>query len=135
LSIFKETLKIIIDNANNYEMYFMEIIMKLIKTILILFTISGFQAVFAEGKDVFKKKCGVCHSMKSVSTGKMGPDLTGYASKRPEEYLQMYMKDPKTAKAKFSEIFKKEVEGKYKSTMPAIKVTDDEIAAILSALK
>ena len=109
--------------------------MKTLKLITTIVTLAMVQGVYADDAAVFKKKCGVCHSLKSVSNGKMGPDLTGYTAKRPEEYIKMYPKNPSEAKKKFPEIFEKEVKGKYSSVMPPVKLTEDEEKAILNALK
>jgi len=93
-------------------------------------------AVFAgDDKAVFKKKCGVCHALSSVSKESQGPDLTGYASKRPADYLKAYMKNPAEAKKKYADIYNKEVKGKYKFAMPSVKLTEAETESILNALK
>ncbi|MDH4262070.1 MAG: cytochrome c [Spirochaetia bacterium] len=92
-------------------------------------------AVFAEDGDIFKKKCGVCHALNNVSKAKQGPDLTGYAAKRSNEYLQAYMTNPAEAKKKFPDIYNKEVKGKYQFAMPSVKLTDTEKQSILNVLK
>ena len=92
-------------------------------------------SVFADDAAVFKKKCGACHSLANVSKGSQGPDLTGYAAKRPVDYLQAYMANPSEAKVKFASIYDKEVKGKYKFSMPSVKLTDADKTSILNLLK
>lgn len=113
----------------------METYMKLLKLIITMLLALGVQSIYADDTAVFKRKCGVCHTLDNVSNGKIGPNLTHLAAKRPEEYIRAYMKNPGDAKKKFPEIFEKETKGKYSSVMPTTKVTDEEAEAILRALK
>lgn len=107
-------------------------IMKIAISVSLLFFTAG---IFADDAAIFKKRCGVCHALNSVSKATMGPNLTGVASKRPEEYVKLYMTNPAEAKKKFPDIYKKEVKGKYSATMPTIKVSAEEMAALLKLLK
>jgi cytochrome c553 len=107
-----------------------------VKKLLILVSMSVFaSAAFADDAAVFKKKCGTCHALSSVSKGSQGPDLTGFASKRPADYLKAYMKNPSEAKKTYADIYNKDVKGKYKFAMPAVKLTEAEEASILNLLK
>lgn len=92
-------------------------------------------AAYADDAALFKKKCGACHTVANISKGSQGPDLTGYAAKRPADYLQAYMTNPNDAKVKFAAIYNKEVKGKYKFAMPSVKLSDTEKLSILNVLK
>jgi len=109
--------------------------MSIRKLLILLSSFVFASAVFADDAAVFKKKCGVCHTLSSVSTGKQAPDLTGLAKKRPVEYINLYMVNPAEAKKKFADIYNKEVKGKYQFPMPATKLTDAEKQSILNVLK
>jgi mono/diheme cytochrome c family protein len=109
--------------------------MKTFKPILLISSLIFTASIFADDAAIFKKRCGTCHTIKSVSNGKIGPDLTGLASRRPEEYIKAYLVNPADAKKKFPDIFEKEIKGKFSSAMPAQKLKADETTAILNALK
>lgn len=109
--------------------------MKTFKAILLVSSLLFTAGIFADDAAVFKKKCGSCHTVKSVANGKQGPDLTGILSRRPEEYVKAYLVNPAEAKKKFPDVFEKEVKGKFSFTMPPQKINADDTQAILNVLK
>ncbi|MDH4200882.1 MAG: cytochrome c [Spirochaetia bacterium] len=109
--------------------------MKTIKPVILTTSLIITAGIFADDAAVFKKKCGACHTLKNVSSAKSGPDLTGVASRRPEEYVKLYMTNPAEAKKKFPDIFAKEIKGKFQFSMPAQKLNAEDTLAILNALK
>jgi len=105
-------------------------------TILIACTMSSL--LYADGAETFKKKCGICHKLEvdgsAIASGKTGPVLTGLASKRPVDYLKLYMSNPDEAKKKFADVYNAN-KGNYSIKMPKIKVSDEEIEEILALMK
>jgi len=103
--------------------------------ILVLATLSA-SAVFADDMKVFKSKCGACHKFNPDAKGAQGPDLSGFAAlKRPDGYLDAYLKNPAEARSKFKSIYDAELKGKYQFTMPKVNLKEDEIKAIQNVLK
>jgi mono/diheme cytochrome c family protein len=96
-------------------------------------------ALFADGKKVFKRRCGTCHTIEhageKLGNGTTGPILTGLASKRPEEYIRLYMKKPDEARKKFSNIYEAEVKGKYTMKMMTVQISDTEINEVFELMK
>jgi len=96
-------------------------------------------ALFADGAKTFKRKCASCHTLvsggKKLSSGKVGPDLSGLAGKRPEEYLKLYMSNPADARKKFADIYNKEISGKFTMKMPSVSISEEEAKEIIELLK
>ena len=94
---------------------------------------------YADGARTFKKKCGSCHSatIDGTALGKaaMGPDLTGIASKRGDDYLRLYITNPQKARKEHSDIYNSEIKGKYKMKMPPVKLDDATLDELIDSLK
>jgi len=85
------------------------------------------------GEQLFKSACAVCHT---IGSGRLvGPDLIGIHDKRPEQWLQKFVKSSQTvinsgdtdAIALFEEY--------NKLPMPDPPITDDQIREVLSYIK
>lgn len=75
----------------------------------------------AKGEQVYKaKQCSLCHKING-SGGKQGPDLSDVGTKRDAEWLQKYLVNPKSVVPK--------------GTMPAAKVTPDELRDLIDFLE
>ena len=101
--------------------------------------ISMTAGLYADGARTFKKKCGSCHSAtidgKVYGKATMGPDLTGITSNRGADFIRLYISDPKAARKKYSDVYNKEIKGKYKMKMPAIKLKDADLDDLVESLK
>jgi len=104
-----------------------------------LSTVFAGEGDLAKGVTTFKSKCAYCHSLivqdKKISSATSGPDLTGIASVRPNEYLRIYMVNPDKGRKDFKDIYEKELKGKYNMKMPRIALSDADIDNIIATLK
>jgi cytochrome c2 len=74
----------------------------------------------ALGEKVYSaKRCGACHVIKGKG-GKLGPHLSDIASKRDEQWLKAFLKDPKAINPE--------------SKMSRFKGTDEELEALVAYL-
>ena len=104
-------------------------------------------ALFADApaEAAFKSKCGKCHTVtvagKKVGSGNKGPDLSGYAAKRPADFLRLYSSDPAAARKQFPAIYAKEIkpkrdDGTYKKDMERVKdLSPADLEKILKLMK
>jgi cytochrome c2 len=85
-----------------------------------------------KGKSVFVNKgCGACHS---IGKGKMaGPDLAGVTTRRSQDWLKRWLKDPTAMFGKDSTADALVVEFKNVK-MPNMKLSDGDIAGVLAYL-
>lgn len=113
---------------------------KIISLMMVSFLfLSVTMGAYAGGADTFNRKCGSCHSAtidgKTIGSSTMGPDLTGIASTRPADFLRMYIVNPRQARKDYSDIYKKEIKGKYKMKMPPVRLKDDVLDELIESLK
>lgn len=66
--------------------------------IAILTTLAASAASAADGAAIYESKCKVCHSVGGVAgpMAQLGGPLDGVGSKRTEEWIRAYLKDPKS---------------------------------------
>lgn len=75
-----------------------------------------------KGAELFKTKgCSGCHKVEGVSDGRLGVELTEVGNKWPIEYLMEFIVDPEA--------------NNRESLMPKIKLTEDEVKALVIYLK
>ena len=72
------------------------------------------------GEKLFKAKCEKCHKIDGKG-GKKGPDLSKIGLKRDADYLDDWLKDPKSVRAK--------------AKMPKQNLSDDERSVLVEYLK
>ncbi len=91
-------------------------------------------------EDLFTSKCGKCHKLTptggtTLGRGSAGPDLTGYANKRPLAFLQLYVRDPEAGRKQFADIYAREIQGKYKKDKKAVDISAADLAKIIELMK
>jgi cytochrome c2 len=87
----------------------------------------------ATGKTLFGRRgCGGCHAI--GKKGRMaGPDLAGVTQRRSNEWLKAWLKSPDTMVS--SDSIAKAMYLQYNKTkMPNLKLSDDEITALIAYL-
>jgi len=77
----------------------------------------------AEGEKIFKKKCKTCHRLSDGT--KVGPGLAGVTSRRTNEWLHVWLTNPKAMIAKGDPIAVK-LKKKYKKLMRTYKLMADK---------
>lgn len=83
------------------------------------------------GQYLFAKECSACHT---VGHGdKIGPDLAGVTARRDPEWLARYIVEPDKVLASGDPIAK-ELQARYKVTMPNLRVGDRDLEALTAFL-
>ncbi len=86
-----------------------------------------------DGQGLFKSKCNTCHLLEKDGTG---PNLKGvtekWESEGEKEFLYQWVKNSQNLLASGESAMAAKIENFSKSKMPAQKVSDEEIDAILS---
>lgn len=72
------------------------------------------------GEELFQSKCRTCHKMDGIG-GNKGPDLSNIGAKRDAEFLDNWLRDPKSVKKT--------------AKMPKPKISDEERADIIVFLE
>ncbi len=88
---------------------------------------------FDPGRHLFNLRCTACHTFGQGDA--VGPDLLGVTNRRQRAWLERYLAQPEKMLADRDPIATA-LFGKYRSVrMPNLRLSQDEIAAILSYLE
>jgi cytochrome c oxidase subunit 2 len=89
----------------------------------------------AQGRAVFlARPCVGCHAIQGVAAGNLGPDLTHFGSRRTIAGGMLAPKDPGAFAADLARWLKNPPAVKPGSLMPDLKLTDEEVVALVAYL-
>lgn len=89
--------------------------------------------MIAEGEAIFEQKCISCHT---VGEGdRVGPDLKDVTTRRQQDWLVRWIKDPAGMSKSDPEAQKLVAEWKKGGLMPPLLTDDAEIASVIAYMK
>lgn len=89
--------------------------------------------MIAEGQTIFEQKCVSCHTVGQGA--RVGPDLKDVTTRRQQDWLARWIKDPTGMSQSDPEAQKLVAEWKKGGLMPPLLTDEDEIKSVIAYLK